>query len=330
MWKPVALLFLIIIVGTVGYVFIEDMTVLDSLYMTTITIFTVGFREVQPLSQMGQFFTILIICGGVGTAIFAFTKIGEIVYEGGINKFWRRRRMENRLKKIKDHYIICGCGRMGHIVCERLEEENIPYVVIDSDEEVIQTLKETCDCIALVGDASNEEVLLEAGVKRAKAIAALLPSDADNLYLVLTVRLLHPSIFILSKVLEEEAEKKILQIGANKVVSPYKLSGLKLAQGLIRPTLVDFFDLIIRRQELSLSMEEFVVKKSSKIANQNLIESDVRKQANVIVVASKRPGEDIVFNPAPKTEIRIGDTLLVLGDENGISEFENLYIRETS
>ncbi len=330
MWKPAALLFLIIIIGTLGYILIEDMTVLDSLYMTTITIFTVGFHEVKPLSPIGQFFTILIICGGVGTAIFAFTKIGEIIYEGGINKFWRRKRMENRLKKIKDHYIICGCGRMGQIVCERLEEEKIPYVVIDSNEETIQKLKETCDCIGIIGDASNEEVLLEAGVKKAKAVAALLPSDADNLYLVLTVRLLHPSIFVLSKVLEEEAEKKILQIGANKVVSPYKLSGLKLAQGLIRPTLVDFFDLIIRRQELSLSMEEFVVKKNSKIVNQSLIESDVRKQANVIVVASKRPGEDIVFNPSPDIQICTGDTLLVLGDDQGISEFQNLYIRETT
>jgi len=329
MWKPAVLLFIIIIIGTSGYVLIEDMTVLDSLYMTTITIFTVGFREVKPLSQLGQFFTILIICGGVGTAIFAFTQVGEIIYAGGINKFLRRRRMENRLKKIKDHYIICGCGRMGHIVCERLEEENIPYVIIDSNEETIHKLTETCDCIAIIGDASNEEVLLEAGVKKAKAVAALLPSDADNLYLVLTVRLLHPSIFVLSKVLEDEAEKKLLQIGANKVVSPYKLSGLKLAQGLIRPTLVEFLDLIIRRQELSLSMEEFVVKNNSKIVNQNLIESDVRKKANVIVVASKKPGKDIVFNPSPDTHIETGDTLLVLGDEKGITEFENLYIRDT-
>jgi len=323
------LLLLIICIGTLGYIMIEGMTVLDSLYMVTITIFTVGFREVKPLSPFGQFFTILIICGGVGTAIYAFTKIGEIVYEGGINKFWRSRRMENRLKKIKDHYIICGCGRMGQIVCERLEEEKIPYVIIDSNEETIEALKETCDCIAVIGDASNEEVLLEAGIKRAKAVAALLPSDADNLYLVLTVRLLNPSIFILSKALEEEGEKKILQIGANKVVSPYKLSGHKLAQGLIRPTLVDFIDLIIRRQELSLSMEEFVVKKNSKIADQTLIGCDVRKKTNVIVVAFKKPGENIVFNPAPDIRIDTGDTLLVLGDERGISEFENLYIRET-
>ena len=237
--------------------------------------------------------------------------------------------MEKRLNKIKDHYIICGCGRMGQIVCERLEEEKLPYVVIDTNEETIGALKETCDCIAVIGDASNEEVLVEAGIKSAKSVAALLPSDADNLYLVLTVRLLNPSIFILSKALEEEGEKKILQIGANKVVSPYKLSGHKLAQGLIRPTLVDFIDLIIRRQELSLSMEEFIVKKSSKIANQTLIGCDVRKNTNVIVVASKKPGENIVFNPIPDTRIGTGDTLLVLGDEKGIAEFENLYIRET-
>lgn len=329
MWKPALLLVSVIIIGTLGYYFIEDMSVLDSLYMTTITIFTVGFREVKPLSSTGKFFTIFIICGGVGTAIFAFTKVGEIIYEGGIHKFWRRRRMEKRLKKLKDHYIICGCGRMGQIVCERLEEEKMPYCVIDKNEAVIEKLKTTCDCITITGDASDEEVLLKAGVKNAKALAALLPSDADNLYLVLTVRLLNPSLFILSKALEEEAEKKILQIGANKVISVYKVTGLKLAQGLIRPTLVDFMDLIIRRKEISLLMDEFIVKKHAKIAGHNLRECDVRKRANVIVVAIKKPGEDIVFNPSPDTQIETGDTLLVLGNEKGISEFEHLYLRES-
>jgi voltage-gated potassium channel len=176
------------------------------------------------------------------------------------------------------------------------------------------------------GDAKHEDILTKAGIKKAKGLAALLRSDADNLYLVLTVRLINPSVFVLSKAMDEEAERKILQIGANKVVSPYKLSGLKIAQGLIRPTLVDFMDLIIRRKELSLYMEEFAVKKNSKIVNHNLIECDIRRTANVIVVAMKKPGKELVFNPSPDTKMETGDILLVLGDKSAVNQFENIYL----
>ncbi len=168
--------------------------------------------------------------------------------------------------------------------------------------------------------------MIQAGIKRAKALVALLRSDADNLYLVLTVKLINPSLFVLSKALEEEGERKILQIGANKVVSPYKLSGLRIAQGLIRPTVVDFMDLIIRRKELSLFMEEMVVKKDSPLVNRNLAESDIRKKSNVIVVAIKKPGKEIIFNPSPGITIDTGDTLLVLGDKEAVNQFENIFL----
>jgi len=305
---------------------IEGWSFLDCLYMTVITIFTVGFKEVRELSPQGQIFTIFVILGGVGTALFAFTKIAEIAFEGGINKFWRRRRMEKELKNLKDHYIICGHGRMGKIVRERLEEEKLPFVVIDNKEEKLEELKQTNSCLFIEGDATQEDILTKAGIKKAKALAALLPTDADNLYLVLTVRLVNPSIFVLSKALDEEAEKKILQIGANRVVSPYKLSGLRIAQGLIRPTLVDFMDLIIRRKELSLYMEELVVKKDSKLVNRNLAECDIRRTANVIVVAVKKPGEDIVFNPSPDIKMGTGDILLVIGDMDAVNQFEKVYL----
>lgn len=327
MWKPVALIIIIIFIGTIGFHVIEEMSFFDSLYMTIITISTVGFKEVkEPLTPGGRLFTIFIILGGVGTAIFAFTKIAEAVYEGGINQYWRRRRMEKTIKNLKDHYIICGHGRMGQIVRERLEEENLPFIVIDKNENKLASLKGNSKCLYILGDATQEEVLLRAGIKRAKALAALLPSDADNLYLVLTVKLIHPSIFVLSKAMDEEGEKKILQIGANRVVSPYKLSGFKIAQSLIRPTLVDFMDLIIRRKELSLYMDEFVVTKESKIASRSIVECDLRRQANVIVVAVKKPGKDIIFNPSPETKIGAGDTLLVLGDKDAIVQFEKNYL----
>ncbi|MBA7561368.1 Glutathione-regulated potassium-efflux system protein KefC [subsurface metagenome] len=330
MWKPLALIILMILIGTIGFHVIEGWSFLDCLYMTVITIFTVGFKEVRVLSPQGQIFTIFVILGGVGTAIFAFTKIAEIAFEGGISKFWRRRKMEKELKNLKDHYIICGHGRMGKIVRERLEEEKLSFVVIDNKEEKLEDLKQTNSCLFIEGDATHEDILTKAGIKKAKGLAALLPTDADNLYLVLSAKLINPSLFILSKAMDEEAERKILQIGANKIVSPYKLSGLKIAQGLIRPTLVDFMDLIIRRKELALYMEELVVKKDSKIVNRNLTECDIRRTANVIVVAMKKPGKDIEFNPSPDIKIKTGDILLVLGDKDAVNQFENIYLGASS
>ena len=319
----------LVLAGTIGFHLIESVSLLDSLYMTIITVFTVGFREIkEPMSSQGQVFTIFIILGGVGSVLYTFTKIAETVYEGTVNKIWRRRRMEKAIQKLKDHYIICGHGRLGNIVRERLKEENLPHVVIDSSEEGLAELREKKDCLYIDGDATNEEVLNLAGIKRAKAVAALLATDADNLYLVMTVKMFNPSVFVLSKVTSEEAERKIIQIGANKVVSPYKESALKIAQGLIRPTLVDFLDLIIRRSELSLLMEEVVVKKDATIVNRTLADCDIRRKANVIVVAIKKPGKAIVFNPSPGMNIETGDTLLVLGSTEELSLFEKTYIGE--
>jgi voltage-gated potassium channel len=326
LWKPLLLILLMILTGIIGFHIIEGWSLFDSLYMTVITITTVGFQEVYVLSPAGRIFTIFIILGGVGAALFAFTKLAEIVFEGGFYKYLRRRRMEKKLSHLKDHYIICGHGRMGREVRERLEYENVPYVVIDNSEEKLKLMEPAQIGFAILGDASQEEVLIEAGIKKAKSLAALLPTDADNLYLILTVRLLNPSIFIIAKVLDEEAERKLLQIGANRVVSPFKLSGLKIAQGLIRPTLVDFMDLIIRRKEIALFIEEFAVTKDSCLTDRTLMECDIRKTSNVIVVAVKKPGKDIVFNPSPGIKLETGDIILVLGDEKEVSRFESAFL----
>ena len=235
--------------------------------------------------------------------------------------------MERQIKHLKDHYIICGFGRMGQTVQARLLEEGVPFVVIENQEEQLERLVKAKNCPYIQGDATQEEILIQAGAKRAKALAALLPSDADNLYLTLTAKLINPSLFVLSKALDEEAEKKILQIGANKVVSPYKLGALKIAQGLMRPALADFMDLIIRRQELSLLMEEIVVPRDSKIVGRTLSQCQIRQKANVIVVAVKKPGEDVVFNPSPDMELSVGDTLLVLGDDADIKQFVKQFMR---
>ncbi len=326
MRRPIILFLALLLIGTIGYHVIETVSLLDSLYMTIITVFTVGFREVTPLSKLGQIFTIFIILGGVGSVMYAFSKLAEIMYEGTINKIWRRKRMEKKIQKLKDHFIICGHGRMGNTVREKLEEENLPYVVIDNSEKGLAELRNKRDCLYIEGDATHEDALILAGIKRAKALAALLATDADNLYLVMTVKMINPSLFVSSKALGDDAERKILQIGANKVVSPYKEGGLKIAQGIIRPTLVDFLDLIIRRSELSLLMEELTIHKNAKIMDRTLAECDIRRRANVIVVAVKKPGQEIVFNPSPAMKLETGDTLLVMGNNTDLDLFEKNYI----
>jgi len=275
---------------------------------------------------LGRVFTMFIILGGVGTAFYAFTRMAEIVYEGAINRLWRRKRMEKKIQGLKDHYIICGHGRIGRIVRETLEAEKLPFVVIDKREEALQELQGRSRVLYIRGDATQEEILTRAGIKRAKAFAALLPTDADNLYLVMTVKLIHPSLYVLSKAVDEEGERKILQIGANKTVNPNRIGGQRIAQGLIRPTVVEFMDLIIRRKELSLSMEEFSVKKGSRIVRRTIAQCDIRRKANVIVVAVKKPGEDIKFNPSPDTLVEPGDTLLVIGLPDDINTFNRVYL----
>ena len=328
MLKALFLIFFLILIGTLGFSIIEHMPPLDALYMTIITIFTVGFKEVkEPMSAAGRLFTIFIIIGGVGTVLYGFTKMSEAVYEGGVSAFLRRKKMEKELSRLKDHYIICGHGRIGRIVRERMEEEKTPFVIVDSNPEVIAELRASGTCLFLEGDATHEDVLLKAGIKKAKGLASLLPSDADNLYLVLTSKQISPSLFVLSKAMDDDAEKKILQIGANKVFSPYKISGLRIAQSLLRPTLVDFMDLVIRRQEISLNMEEFTLIKGCHLAGLSLRESDIRKHANVIVVAIKKPGKNIIFNPSSSETMESGDTLLVMGNEEAILTFEQ-YIKE--
>jgi voltage-gated potassium channel len=323
MWRAVVLIVLVIAAGVAGYHLIEGWGLLDSLYMTVITIFTVGFKEVRDLSPTGRIFTIILILGGVGAAIFAFTKLAEVVFEGGVNEFWRRRKMNKVIGSLRGHYIICGYGRLGKIVSARLLEERARFIVIEAEEDKISDLREEGRIPCLEGDATKEEVLAEAGIKKAKALAALLPEDADNLYLVLTARQLNPSLHILSKVVMEEAERKILQIGADRVVSPYTLSGLKIAQSLMRPTLVDFMDLIIRRKELSLVMEEVPVTENSPIRDRSLAEADIRRVSNVIVVAVKKPLQEIHFNPSPDVKLEVGDILLVLGGKDEVAGFES-------
>ncbi len=317
------LLFLsIILFGTLGYFVIEGCSLLDGLFMTMITITTVGFSEVIPLSPNGKLFTMVLILLGVGFVMFVFGKITEAVVEGGLQMVYGRMHMNKKVAQLKNHYIVCGFGRIGRVICKLLHEDNSLFVVIDNDPKEIKMIEEQ-GYLFLEGEAANDEILIRAGLKKAKGLIAVVSSDADNVFIVLSARGLNADLFIMARSSGTEGlETKLLRAGADKVISPYYIGGCRMAQLLLRPTVTDFIDLTVHGGELGLRLEELVVHSNSQIVDNSLMDSGIRRNFDLIVVAIKRSKGDMIFNPNPHTKIKTGDTLVLLGQYEKIKELE--------
>lgn len=311
------LLLVWLFVGTLGFHLIEGWGYVDSFYMTVITISTVGYGEVHPLSSMGRLFASSIIIVTLGTVFYVFTMLGQFVVEGGLMGVLTKRRVYGKMKKLKDHFIVCGYGRIGRTVVEGLMKRKVPFVIIDSDAELEEEFRRL-GLLYIIGDATDENVLIEAGIERAGTIISLLKTDADNLYVTLSAKGLNPNIFVISRALDGKAEVKMLKAGADKVISPYKLAGLRILQAALKPTVLEFLELVTTREYLPLALEEIKVTASSPLAGLTLGEADVRKRYGAIVIAIKRKDEKMVFNPGPETRIEIGDTLLIIGKEEDL------------
>jgi len=303
--------------GTFGYHIIEGMPFFDSFYMTMITISTVGFSEVKQLSIAGRIVTILIITSGVTISAYTIGTLLRMFIEGELRKTFGRRKMEKMIKALKNHYIICGYGRIGSLICTELEERNIPFVVIENDPSSIENLEKE-HYLYLPMDATTEEALIAAGITHAKGLVTAVMSDADNVYIILTARGLNSDIFILSRASNENAEEKLIRAGATRVVLPYQIGGRRMAHVLIRPTVVDFLDVAMMDSELGLSMEEAHVKQKSSLVGKNLIESNLRKDYGVIIVAIKKVTGEMVFNPTPAQKLDAGDDIVVLGKRDDL------------
>ncbi len=252
------LLFMVIFAGTIGYSVFEDMPVFDAFYMTVITISTVGFSEIKPLSQVGRIITIIVIVSGISVLTYTLGQVARIFVEGELQRILGRRKLEKQISKLNNHYIICGFGRIGSIISRELSDENISFVVIDQDSEKIKELEED-NFLYLNMDATSEEALLQAGIKKAKGIVTAVKSDADNVFITLTAKGLRPDIFVLARASDVQNESKILRAGATRVVCPYLFGGRRMAQILKKPTVVDFIDSAMMDSQLGLSMEEAVV-----------------------------------------------------------------------
>ncbi|NOZ25752.1 MAG: potassium channel protein [Nitrospirae bacterium] len=315
------LVFLVILSGTVGYSIIEGWTLFDSLYMTVITLSTIGYQEVRPLSYTGRAFTIILVFVGVGAVAYGINNGIRIVFEGELQKAFGRRRLEKRLKSIKDHFIVCGYGRMGKIICHELKAKNVPFVVVEKELPELDADEET---VFVYGDATKDEILRQAGIEKAKGLISVLSTDAQNLYVVLSARELNPSLFIVARAGEEGSGQKLLRAGADRVVSPYHIGGLRIAHTVLKPAVVDFLEFATKSGNLELQMEEVPVEEGSAIAGKTIHEAGVGRELGVIVVAIKRKDGDMKFNPVHNTRINAGDTLIAIGEIERLKSLETL------
>ncbi len=314
-------LFGILLFGTYGYMLIEEASFTDGLYMTVITITSVGYGETIKLSDDGRYFTIILCLLGAGTLLFIFGKITEAMVEGGINALLGRKNMDKKVATLKNHYIVCGYGRIGKVICQILTENKKPFVVIENHPEELKQIADQ-GYFYLEGNAANDEVLVKAQIDKARGLIAVVSSDADNVYITLSARGLNPNLFILARSSGTEGtETKLLRAGASKVISPYFIGATRMAQLLVRPTVVDFIDLTVH-DELGLRLEELSVSPESSVCDKTLIESNIRPEYDLIIVAIKRYKGEMLFNPHPTTRILPQDVLIVLGEYDNIKRLE--------
>lgn len=315
------LILLIISFGTIGYMFLEGWQFFDALYMTIITLTTVGYREVHDLSFRGQLFTIILIIGGVGTVFYALSTGAKIILEGELQEIFGRKRLEKKIKDLKDHYIICGYGRMGRIIARELEEKKIAFVAIEKDSDVAFEKEDT---LIYRGDATKDEVLKGLGIDRARGLISVLPTDAENMYVVLSARGLNPNLTIVARAGEEGSEKKLIRAGADRVVSPYYIGGLRIAHTVLKPAVVDFIEFATKSGNIDLQMEEISIMENSKLIGLTLDECGIGRELGIIIVGIKTASGEMKFNPTFRSTISSGDTLIALGEISKLKVLEDM------
>ncbi len=308
-----------IVAGTAGYVAIEGWPVWDAFYMTVTTVATVGFREVHPLSMAGQAFTLLLIFVGVGTALYAFSVLAAMVVEGGWPRYVERWRYVRMIKNLSDHYVICGYGRIGSIVAAEFARQKMPFVIVDRDPaRVLQANQH--GHLAVEGDASREDTLKPLGIERARGLVAAVGTDAENVYAVLTARVMKSDLFIIARAEGEESVSKLKKAGADRVISPYRIGAVQIAQTALRPGVVDFVEIATSSDNLELSIEEIRVEEKSTLAGRPLAEVIQRDKMNVVVVGIQHAHGRMEFNPTRDTVLHAGDHLIVLGSASMLKD----------
>lgn len=323
----IALLLLVIFIfGMVGYMVVEGWGFLDSLYMTIITLTTVGFMEVKPLSEAGRYFTIILLIFGFSIILYGLGSITAFFVEGELMGILRRKRMKKQIDKLSDHYIICGAGKLGwHVIHEFVKTERA-FVVVERGEEEITSIKDLKpDFFYIHGDASSDDILCQAGIKRAKGLIATFAEDKDNLFVVLTARSLNPHLRIVARATDEETVHKMYTAGADAVVSPHSIGGMRMASEMLRPAVVSFLDIMLRTKDKVLRIEEAVIESGSKFEGITLKEANIPQKTGLIVIAVKnRDSGEYVYNPGSDLTLKVNDVLIILGDMSQLGKLKEL------
>ena len=319
----IVLSLLIVFLGTAGYMIIEEWGFLDSLYMTMITISTVGYREVNQVGDLGRVFTIFLVAIGVGFTFYVAAAVVQFMVEGQIRIILGRRRLDRKLDRLKNHYIVCGYGRIGRVLCRNLLGKPAALVVVEKNPDLIPVMEQD-GVLYVSGDAADEANLIKAGIKRSKGLVAVLATDTDNVFLVLTARQLAPDLHITARATQEGVASKLSAAGANIVESPYEMGAASMAQRIIRPTVTSFLDLAFAKKRKDIQMEEIPVSDSSKLANVILKDSGIRQDYNLIIIAIKKPDGSMIFNPSFETVIMPYDTVIAVGEEENLQKLEKV------
>lgn len=314
----------IVVMGTIGYQIFLDVSFLDAFYMTIITISTVGYTEVAKMDAEAKLFSVFLIIVSLGSVGYLFTRIVSSLMEGDVREAIRRRIMEKKIAGFKDHYILCGVGEVGWNAIKRFQKSNVDLVVIDQDEAIIKELIDM-GIPALKGDATQDEVLINAGIHYAKGLVTSLSNDADNVFTVLTARELNKHLYIVSKAIDKNAHEKLKIAGANNTISPDEIGGSRMAALMLNPTIISFLDIITHAGEVVLDLEDVMICDKSSIANMSLREIRIPEKTGLSVLAiKKRNSEKLEFNPSSDEILEIGDTMIVLGRQEQVSKLREL------
>ena len=313
----------LVLIGTGGYMIIEGWPVSDAIYMTIITLATVGYGEVHQVSGVGRIFTIFLIVAGVGYFMYVVGLLVQFLVEDRIRVILGRRKLDKQIAKLKDHYIICGYGRIGRVLARYLTERYLNVVIIEKNESRQAAMDED-GVLYLMGEATDENLLLRAGIKDAKALITAVATDADNVFLTLIAKQLNPGLFIVARAIQNTAKRTLQAAGASTVISPYDLGARRMAHAILRPTVIKFLELAFADDNTDIQVEEILVRSTSQLLNVALKDSGIRQKLDLIILTIKKADGTMIFNPKADTRMETDDTLVVVGRAKSVTRLEQM------
>lgn len=316
---------IVLLTGVIGFYFIEHFSFLDSVFMTVITVATVGYKEVHDLDPAGKIFTSFLIIFSIGTFAYAISVITRYVIEGEFQIYFKNYRVTQDIQKLKDHVIVCGYGRNGKQACEQLKAGNVNFLVIESDENIIENIRRENGLLFIVGDATKDEVLLQARLEHARALISALPDDAANVFVTLTARDKNPKLKIISRASDDSSEHKLKRAGADNVIMPDKIGGTHMAALVTKPDVLEFIDHITGHIDIRLE-EIYLSNLPEDMRNKSMRELEIRNRTGANIIGFKNADGEYVINPSPDTIMIPTAKLFVLGTEDQVQKFKNAFL----